>query len=121
MKKFDLEAAKRGDPIVTRDGSEAKFIAHVPELREMCRVLYTTPNSLSARCCSESGRHYPVGESFYDLFMASKKQTVWVNFYKSDDGHIWSNTFKTLDSADNNAIHAPGRVSGKAYPVEIEE
>ena len=27
MKPFDLEAAKRGEPIITRDGVEAHFIA----------------------------------------------------------------------------------------------
>lgn len=31
MRPFDLEAAKRGEPIVTRDGRPAKFVAHVPE------------------------------------------------------------------------------------------
>ena len=31
MKPFDLEAAKRGEPIVTRDGRKAKFVAYVPE------------------------------------------------------------------------------------------
>jgi len=31
MKPFDLEAAKRGEPIVCRDGTPAKFVAHVPE------------------------------------------------------------------------------------------
>ena len=33
MKPFDLEAAKAGAPIVTRDGRSAKFIAHVAEAR----------------------------------------------------------------------------------------
>jgi len=28
MKPFDLEAAKRGEPIITRDGVEAHFVAH---------------------------------------------------------------------------------------------
>lgn len=31
LRPFDLDAAKRGEPICTRDGSPAKFIAHVPE------------------------------------------------------------------------------------------
>ena len=33
MKPFDLEAAKRGEPIVTRDGRKAKFVAYVPEAK----------------------------------------------------------------------------------------
>ena len=30
-KKFDLEKAKAGEPIITRDGRPARFIAHVPD------------------------------------------------------------------------------------------
>lgn len=33
MKPFDLEAAKRGEPIITRDGRKVKFVAHVPEAK----------------------------------------------------------------------------------------
>lgn len=36
---FDLEAAMRGEPIVTRDGRQARFIAHVPEAAQSGRVV----------------------------------------------------------------------------------
>ena len=39
MKPFDLEAAKRGEPIICRDGTPAKFIAHVPEANISERVV----------------------------------------------------------------------------------
>ena len=39
MKPFDLEAAKAGAPIVTRDGRPAKFIAHVAEVHPNHRLL----------------------------------------------------------------------------------
>ena len=39
MKPFDLEAAKAGAPIVTRDGRPAKFIAHVAEAHPSQRLL----------------------------------------------------------------------------------
>ena len=38
MKPFDLEAAKRGEPIVTRGGEAAKFIAHVPDADKIGRA-----------------------------------------------------------------------------------
>ena len=106
MKPFDLEAAKRGDPIV--HGLTHKPVSFIGASSKRIVVFEDADGVIN---------HAPA----HMLRMAPRKQTVWVNFYKSDDGPIWSNTFKTLDSADNNAIHATDRVSGKAYPVEIEE
>jgi len=117
MKPFDLEAAKRGEPIVTWDGREVFFVG----VSKGSRPVVVCDSAGNLTRLLPDGYYTTNGVHINDIFMAPKKQTVWVNFYKSDDGHIWSNTFKTLDSADNNAIHAPGRVSGKAYPVEIEE
>jgi len=113
MKSFDLEAAKRGEPIVTRNGINATFIAHVPELGELHRVLYTVPNNDYALSCTEDGRHYTNSQSGYDLFMAPKKRTLWVNLYQ---------VFYTEDDADDaHATSNSHRIGGKAYPVEIEE
>ena len=39
MKPFNLEAAKAGAPLVTRDGRPAKFIAHVAEAHPSQRLL----------------------------------------------------------------------------------
>jgi hypothetical protein len=41
--QFDLEAAKRGEPILW-NGSPAKFVAHVPEAAEMYRVVALLEN-----------------------------------------------------------------------------
>lgn len=81
MKPFDLKAAKRGETIVTRDGREAQFIAHVPEARPS----YSTVVLIDGETFSiwDSGYYYWEGtrESPNDLFMAPKKRTVWVNLY----------------------------------------
>ena len=40
MKKpFNLEAAKRGEPLITRGGDKARFVAHVPEACAECRLI----------------------------------------------------------------------------------
>ena len=118
MKPFDLEAAKRGEPIVTRNGHEAKFIAHVPELAKAHRVLYTVPNNDYALSCAEDGRHYTSSQSSYDIFMAPKKRTVWVNLYprKSLVCNEWYDSER-----EANIYCTTDRIGGKAYPVEIEE
>jgi len=121
MKSFDLEAAKRGEPIVTRNGINATFIAHVPELGELHRVLYTVPNNDYALSCTEDGRHYTNSQSGYDLFMAPKKRTVWVNLYESDPTFGLAGYYATEVAADNYSRRSSLRIGGKAYPVEIEE
>lgn len=119
MRPFDLEAAKRGEPIITRDGREAKFIAHVPEAKEEHRVIVLVErNPLPAH---ETGEYFDirVGESKNDLFMAPKKRKVagWVNVYPSGDffGHT------TEDEAEY--FGGPSRIGRKAHFVtfEIEE
>ena len=68
MKPFDLEAAKRGKPIVTRDGRPVKFIAHVPEAKSeiiVCMIggevlLFQDSGAFVSTCVPEH----------LDLFMA---------------------------------------------------
>lgn len=42
MKPFDLEAAKRGEPLVLRDGRKVRFVAHVPDAHAIQRVIVVT-------------------------------------------------------------------------------
>lgn len=43
---FDLAAAKAGHPLVTRNGLEVKFIAHVPEASDSCRIVTMIQKSI---------------------------------------------------------------------------
>ena len=115
MKPFDLEAAKRGEPIVTRADHDVRFIAHVPEARLSNQVVCLHGVQIlthfeDGRCTSCSG------ESSLDLFMAPKKRTVWVNFYTNPERAYYYNTAECADDHEMNC-----RIGGKAYPVEIEE
>lgn len=119
MKPFDLEAAKRGEPIVTRDGREAKFIAHVPELNFPVLVLLDV-GLWQARKDGTSNVGVHV-----DLFMAPKKRTVWVNLYPPKRNGVGITGVYWCDSEDEadkqNDTYPDARIGGKAYPVEIEE
>ena len=55
MKPFDLEAAKAGAPIVTRDGRPAKFIAHVAEAHPSQRLLVLIDGTVHTKF--ESGKY----------------------------------------------------------------
>lgn len=117
MKPFDLEAAKRGEPIRTRDGRSVKFIAHVPEAEEF-RVLVLTEKSVGA--FRDDGTLHKNSNSALDLFMAPKKRTVWVNLYSFGGGH--AKYFETEEDASEAAQGVVAkRIGNRAYPVEIEE
>lgn len=73
MRSFDLGAAKRGEPFVTRDGRKAKFIAHVPEASKYYRVIVFLGNYQECLTYAENGRYLGSGESKNDLFMADTK------------------------------------------------
>lgn len=89
MKPFDLEAAKRGEPIVTRDGRPAKFIAHVPELSGPYKILTLIGEGLQTH--TEDGLDVPKSTCPSDLFMAPKKVTRYVNLYNGGEA-VWHET-----------------------------
>ena len=111
MKPFDLEAAKRGEPIVRDDGVPCKFIAFVPEA-EMHEQLIISFNG-SIHFYFKDGTN----QSLRRLVMAPKKRTVWVNFYPNTTSAA---VHETEERADHYA-KGVRRIGGKAYPVEIEE
>jgi hypothetical protein len=55
MKKpFDVDLAKSGAKLVTRNGSPAQFVAHVPEVAvSLDRVIYVVEGELLT--CNEDG------------------------------------------------------------------
>ena len=76
-KTFDLEAAKRGDPICRIDcTSTMTFISHAPGAKSD-RCVLTHDERGQILCFSESGWSI-TGE---DLRMVVKTKTVWVNLY----------------------------------------
>jgi hypothetical protein len=121
MKPFDLEAAKAGEPIMSKDGTPAKFIAHVPEADELSRLVVMIGNRVLV--LRQNGRFLSNGAHDFDLFMAPKTRTVWVNFYKyGRDAEF----FSTKEHADEQAEYRKSvcrnnRIGNRAYPVEIEE
>ena len=113
MKPFDLEAAKAGAPMVTRDGRPAKFIAHVEEAHPNQRLLVLIGEHV-CKNFEDGGYMPPDNESDYDLFMAPVKRTVWVNLYESGVARFHDTESDAEDFARED------RLGGRAWPVEIE-
>lgn len=81
---FDLEAAKRGEPLVTRDGRSVKFVAYVQEA-QIYPVVAFIEGAPAVHSLTDDGRYWSDNHSTSenDLFMAPKpKRTVWLNLYE---------------------------------------
>jgi hypothetical protein len=115
MKPFDLEAAKRGEPIITRDGREAKLLAYEPDLGNLPVVVMIAG---SVTQMTKNGSWVGDNSCSCDLFMAPKKRTVWVNFYSNRESVAYY--YDTENDADYVA-NGRKRIGNKAYPVETEE
>lgn len=118
-KPFDLEAAKRGEPIVNRKGDTVKFIAHVPEATLESRVLTVNDDGV-INCNYENGKCIHDWESEEDLFMASKKIRGWINIYKDDElgeceSRYWFN--KDKEQADRRASRS---ITNRIACIEVE-
>lgn len=115
MKPFSLEAAKRGEPIVCRDGTPAKFIAYVPETSKDSRVVVLIKRVIyvigeDGQCARMKNKTDPL-----DIFMAPIKRTVWVNLYPEAGFTYYHDTQEAADECAGC-----DRLGGKAWPLEIE-
>lgn len=88
LKKFDLEAAKAGKPVCTRDGRKARIISF-DRHGEDCPIIALVVDSKNAECeevidytldgiCNEN----IINHNKYDLMMLTRKKEGWVNIYK---------------------------------------
>lgn len=115
MKPFDLEAAKRGEPLITREGKTIEFVGR-SETKSGPKIICTIDSCFTSHY--DNGAYFEGGrEGRLDLFMAPKKRTVWVNIYK----HMA--TWHETQEASNVPAHPiwGHRVGDKAWPLEIEE
>lgn len=118
---FDLEAAKAGAPLVTRDGRKARFVAHVPEAKLYPYVVHVEGDDMVTVMMDAASR----------LFMAPKlKRTVWVNMVGSAPKKIGVMNAWHFDDVNAALAHAASYRESKyardypliavAVPIEIE-
>lgn len=92
LKPFDLEAAKAGKPVCTRDGRKARIISF-DRHGEDCPIIALVVDSKNAECeevidytldgiCNEN----IINHNKYDLMMFTRKKEGWINIYTSYDG-----------------------------------
>ena len=95
LKPFDIQKAREGKPVCTRDGRKARIICfNRVDADNKCNIV-----ALIERDGEEIVRFYDelgnqggnnLNMDNYDLMMLSKKKEGWVNIYKSDNGTYYT-------------------------------
>lgn len=124
MKPFDLEKAKAGAPLCTREGFRARII---------CFDADNDRFPIVALLKGDNGKEYPVSftkegrfsdgeaDSGKDLFMVGEKKEGWINIYKGLKERCIGAVYNTQEEAISMKINE-GRVTYKAtVRVEWEE
>lgn len=112
MKPFDLEAAKRGEPVVTRDGRNVTKFCYFDD-KEL-NTQYPIYVSLSANKYNEAdilsatveGKNFHASSKEYptDLFMAPKKAKKWQVIYTFNEKNVAQNAFDNYNPYQNNKV-----------------
>lgn len=119
LKPFDLEAAKAGKPVCTRDGRKARIICFNREsIGFPIIALIKNGDTEGVYQFDDKGRsNIDDKERSYDLMMASEKKEGWINICRN------LNTNKTeLDTKDiyNTKEEALQNLSSMTYVTTVK-
>ena len=118
LKPFDLEAAKAGKPVCTRNGQEVRIICFDAKLENYSIVALVKEKGSTQEYLhtyTNEGRiYYKNPTHSLDLVMPLKKKTGWVNIFVNGEYTV-SNIYTTEQSAKINAI-----ISKAVDTIQIE-
>jgi hypothetical protein len=124
MKPFNLEAAKRGEKLVTRCGDSVDEFHHFETTNGNAYSCIAIVGGV-LRSHAKDGAYIGGCERPEDLFMAPKKRTVYVQIFdKPIDGEsdaYKAVAYKDKGDAEDNLRETTWKVLAVAVPVEIEE
>ena len=93
LKPFDLNSAKAGKLVYTRDGRKARIICFDLQSIEKTPIVAAVQVTDKQEVIShyyEDGRQFVDGISELDLMMLPEKKEGWINIYRNEKGEYWS-------------------------------
>ena len=106
LKPFDLEAAKEGKPVYTRDGRKARIICFDRKDNTPIVALIECVNHAEIlQCVHNDGKCFHYDTSNNDLMMLPEKKEGWINIYNADTTfyYVKGRVFETKDEAVQKA------------------
>ena len=105
LKPFDLEAAKLGKPVCTRDGRKARVLCYDFKQNEEYPIVVAVENKDGKECAllySNDGISAMSKSSNNELVMFSEKKEGWVNVYKKEQNRYVKGIFPSREIALNS-------------------
>lgn len=115
LKEFNLEAAKAGKPVCTRDGRKARIICFDAKCNKPIVALIYDCNKETVFQYLESGRFFVDQIDKYDLMMLPQKKEGWVNIYKD-----FEDTVCCIYSTEKEALEEKETEEDYITTVKIE-
>ena len=117
LKPFDLEAAKQGKPVCTRDGRKARIICFDRKDNTPIVALIERVDGIEIlQCFYNDGKCFHDSTSDNDLMMLPEKKEGWVNVYKGIDGVTFS---KHPYTSKDEAIKKSGILFGRIDTIKV--
>lgn len=114
MKPFDIELAKAGHPVCTRDGRAVRILCYdfiTQEDTPIIALVRLSEKQEGIICYKADGRNFAPGMAELDLVMVPEKREGWVNVFinscsglKSTD-RIYSTKAEALKNIDTKSPH----------------
>lgn len=105
MRKFNIEEAKQGKAVCTRDGRPARVLCYDRlGVFPVVALVRDTDDVEYAGYFTTNGSYYVGRESYTDLMMKPTKRTGFINIYNSIRGGLVHefNVYNTREEAEQN-------------------
>ena len=125
LKPFDLEKAKAGKPVCTRDGRKARIICF--DLKGRNHLIAAAVLGLNGiegiETYLKNGAYRKDMESGIDLMMLPEKKEGWVNVFNhgNNDAYVGNMIYRTKELAENAALQMNGVKYIATVKIEWEE
>jgi len=90
MEKFDLERALAGEPVCTRDGRDVTQLVKFDAKNEDEVIFGVIDEEIYSWTIDGKWDNMVKSQSPFDIFMKPKENAIWVNLYKSKEGHLYT-------------------------------
>lgn len=111
MRKFNLEAAKRGEPVCTVRGKKVRILSYDlkdPDGRTIAAAVTHDDGTESLHTYFPDGSRYKNGTVGVDLRMGIKKHKVWINLYKDESPYVHGQLYYSEEEAKQGATLSQG-------------
>lgn len=123
LKPFDLQKAKEGKPVCTRDGRKARILCYDFKQNKEYPILVAVENKDGKECAllySNDGISEMYKSSNNELMLLPKKKEGWVNVYKKEQNRYVKEIFPDKETAINSISEKSREYMG-TIKVEWEE